>query len=179
MTAAFPRLLLCKDWEPRHDQLITTYRGPEGSLTPIIVVLKAHRWWSYELIHSLTSSHSLCPPSQPVSRFVPPWRRLLHVSLSAPFHPLITLKCQLWPLGLTPKNISYALIWDIYSHKQEEVIIKHLASIYTMARLHAVIEMDKDADKWRIHLKTLTMWSHASRTGTQQENGWHVVFWKF
>lgn len=79
MTAVFPRLLLYNDWEPRHEQLITTYRGPEGSLTLIIVVLKAHRWWLYELIHSLTSSHSLLV--QPLSS----------VSTSQSFCPTVTI----------------------------------------------------------------------------------------
>lgn len=32
---------------------MTASRGPEGSPTPIIVVTKAHRWQSYELIHSV------------------------------------------------------------------------------------------------------------------------------
>lgn len=40
-------------------QLGITYRGPGGSLTPIIVDVNTHRRWSYELIHSLISSHFL------------------------------------------------------------------------------------------------------------------------
>lgn len=90
--------------------------------------------WTNTLPHLLTLSPypnpvrwtAITPQSTP---FCPSCRRLLH---QHPFHPLITLKCQPWPLSLTPKRPpNRGLIWDMCSHMHREVIIKHLSNIST------------------------------------------------
>lgn len=134
---------------PRLDPADSAYRGPGGTSTSII----DHTQWSYEpthTAHTLTlSPHpplSSEPPSHPGQhpRVPPPLLSPSPPRLStpsAPFHPLITSKCQPWPLSLTPKRPpNHELIWDIYSHVQEEVIINHLSNIYTNIDSHRVFQ---------------------------------------
>lgn len=154
---------------PRLDQLTITYRGPGGSLTLIVVDMKTHRLWSYELIQPCTlhrgfDLHTLSPPhtfssSTPVlltsssqRPFVPPLPRLPS-SPPAPFHPLIAFKCQPWPLSLTPERPpNHGLIWDICSYILTRRWQTHIYTKFWFTRsiLHIQTHTHTHAeDKWK------------------------------
>lgn len=139
---------------PRRDHLMITSRGPGGSLTSIIV-----DYCGYELTHPLTSSHFLLVHPCPLSLHRTPANTLLSLHPScppspprlstppAPFHPLITLKCQLWPASLTPKGPpNYGHIWDICSLMRKSTI-NFLSNIYAKLRFTRSVS-DKEINKY-------------------------------
>lgn len=140
---------------PRLDHLTITSRGPGGSLTSIIV-----DYCGYELTHPLTSSHFLLVHPCPLSLHRAPANTLLSLHPScppspprlstppAPFHPLITLKCQLWPASLTPKGPpNYGLMWDISSLMHKEVMINYSSNMYTKLRFTRSVS-DEEINKY-------------------------------